>query len=58
MSDVAMWGKLLFELGLAVWDAIENGDDDLTVGEIFADRKFDMDEISRLEDIAREYYEG
>ena len=58
MGDFGMWAKMLFELGLSVWEAIENGDNHKTVGEIFEGRNMDMDEIKRLEDLAREHYEG
>jgi len=56
MSEIATWVKLLVELGMEVWKAIEAGDDTKTVGEIFAGRRKDMDKIRELEERAREHF--
>ena len=52
------WIKVLVELGLAVWQAVEAGEDDKTVGEIFAGRRKDMDKIRELEAEAGEHFGG
>lgn len=53
MSD---WIKLLVELGLEVWRAVEAGDRTKTVNEIFESRTEDRDKIRALEEEAREHF--
>lgn len=43
------FGKLVVTLGLAVWQAIEEGDESKTVGEIFDGVRSDASELERLE---------
>lgn len=56
MSEISEWVRLLVELGLEVWRAVEAGENSKTVGEIFAGRRKDMDKIRELEERAREHF--
>ncbi len=50
-------GKLLLELGLAVYEAVKAGETHKTVGEIFADRTGDVAHLDALEEEARAHFE-
>jgi len=57
LVKVMEWARLLTELGFAVYTAVQSGDTSKTVGEIFAERRLDMDTVRALEDQAREHFD-
>jgi hypothetical protein len=54
MSD---WIRLIVELGIAVYRAVDAGERDKTVGEILDGMGTDMAKVRALEEEAREHYE-
>lgn len=50
------FGELLFRLGLAVYEAIEAGETEKTVGEILRGRRKDMDKLRELRAAAQAHY--
>lgn len=55
-SDLMTWVKLVMELGMAVWQAIESGQTEQTVDDILRGRRKDMDKIRELHAAAQAHY--